>query len=89
MFKQCWGTALANLQIQFVKWQLHACWAQLHPFANSHVHVQWDCLDLGPQISYRGVFVAEYLGPMLFVMLYYYRPAFVYGAQAVTGTSTF
>lgn len=42
--------------------------------------------DLGPQISYRGVFVAEYLGPMLFVMLYYYRPAFVYGAQAVTAS---
>jgi very-long-chain enoyl-CoA reductase len=39
--------------------------------------------DLGAQISYRGVFIAEYGGPILIVLLYYLRPAFVFGADAV------
>ncbi|KAL4145911.1 hypothetical protein PRNP1_011784 [Phytophthora ramorum] len=38
--------------------------------------------DLGPQIGYRTVFVAEYLGPLLFVLGYAARPAFIYGPGA-------
>eukprot|EP00981_Chlorochromonas_danica_P011485 scaffold4036_cov248-Ochromonas_danica.AAC.10 len=38
--------------------------------------------DLGPQIGYRTVFLVEYFGPMVFVLLYYLRPAFLYGEAA-------
>jgi len=40
--------------------------------------------DLGAQIGYRTVFLLEYFGPMVFVALYYLRPAFVFGAGANT-----
>lgn len=35
--------------------------------------------DLGPQFSYRGVFIVEYLGPILIVLLYAFRPSFLFG----------
>lgn len=34
---------------------------------------------MGPQFSYRGVFVIEYLGPILIVLGYALRPSFLYG----------
>ncbi|CAK4078476.1 unnamed protein product [Aphanomyces euteiches] len=40
--------------------------------------------DLGPQIGYRTVFLLEYLGPMVFVLLYATRPAFLYGEKAAS-----
>ncbi|XP_055620850.1 probable very-long-chain enoyl-CoA reductase art-1 isoform X2 [Toxorhynchites rutilus septentrionalis] len=35
--------------------------------------------DLGPQISWKGVFLAEYAGPILVYMLFYLRPSLIYG----------
>lgn len=40
--------------------------------------------DLGPQIGYRTVFLVEYFGPMVFVLLYAMRPAFIYGKDAAS-----
>lgn len=35
--------------------------------------------DLGPQVSYRTVFVVEYAGPLVIMLLYAMRPSFIYG----------
>jgi len=37
---------------------------------------------VGPQISYRGVFIIEYLGPLLIMLALFSRPAIVYGEGA-------
>uniref|UniRef100_U5EW85 very-long-chain enoyl-CoA reductase n=1 Tax=Corethrella appendiculata TaxID=1370023 RepID=U5EW85_9DIPT len=37
------------------------------------------CKDLGPQISWKGVFLAEYAGPLFVYLLFYQRPSFIYG----------
>jgi very-long-chain enoyl-CoA reductase len=34
--------------------------------------------DLGPQISWKGVFLAEYAGPLFVYLFFYTRPSFVY-----------
>mmetsp|Transcript_41111 Transcript_41111/g.41996 ORF Transcript_41111/g.41996 Transcript_41111/m.41996 type:complete len:295 (-) Transcript_41111:64-948(-) len=39
--------------------------------------------DLGPQIGYRTVFLIEYAGPIVFVLLYAARPSFLYGSEKV------
>lgn len=38
--------------------------------------------DLGPQIGWTTVFVAEYTGPLIAYLLFYCRPALVYGPEA-------
>ena len=38
--------------------------------------------DLGAQINYRLVFLLEYFGPMVFVLLYSIRPTVIYGPDA-------
>ena len=35
--------------------------------------------DMGPQFSYRGVFLIEYAGPLFIMMLYALRPALLFG----------
>ncbi|XP_073228103.1 very-long-chain enoyl-CoA reductase-like isoform X1 [Porites lutea] len=40
--------------------------------------------DLGPQISWRMVFLAEYASPLIFYVLLYPRPSIVYGAAAAS-----
>uniref|UniRef100_A0A7S0BNR2 3-oxo-5-alpha-steroid 4-dehydrogenase C-terminal domain-containing protein n=2 Tax=Rhodosorus marinus TaxID=101924 RepID=A0A7S0BNR2_9RHOD len=37
--------------------------------------------DLGPQISWRSVFVIEYLGPLLIFPIFLMRPWFIYGTD--------
>ena len=37
--------------------------------------------DLGPQFSYRGVFIVEYAGPIFLMLLFFSRPAWIYGAD--------
>ena len=38
--------------------------------------------DLGPQIGWKTVFLAEYAGPLIVYLLFYTRPELVYGKPA-------
>ncbi|KAG9509560.1 putative very-long-chain enoyl-CoA reductase art-1, partial [Fragariocoptes setiger] len=40
--------------------------------------------DLGPQIGWSTVFLCEYFGPLVFYMLTYPRPSFIYGSLATS-----
>lgn len=42
--------------------------------------------DLGPQISWRLVFLCEYLGPLLVYLIFVYRPWLFYGSKDETWT---
>lgn len=35
--------------------------------------------DLGPQISWKAVFIIEYLGPLLIYPIFFMRPEIIYG----------
>jgi very-long-chain enoyl-CoA reductase len=37
------------------------------------------CKDLGPQIGWKTVFLAEYAGPLLVYLMFYNRPEIIYG----------
>ncbi|CAG4978634.1 unnamed protein product [Parnassius apollo] len=40
--------------------------------------------DLGPQVSYKNVFLAEYAGPLFVYLWVYQRPWIFYGEQSST-----
>lgn len=40
--------------------------------------------DLGPQVSWTTVFLTEYAGPLGIYLIFYYRPALIYGAAAAS-----
>lgn len=43
--------------------------------------------DLGPQIGWKTVFLAEYAGPLFVYLIFYARPSFIYGDAADTPMS--
>jgi len=40
--------------------------------------------DLGPQISYKTVFLVEYAGPLFIYFFFFLRPSFIYSSEAAT-----
>lgn len=46
--------------------------------SNSRVYIK----DLGPQISWKTVFILEYLGPLVVYAIFASRPRIIYGEKA-------
>lgn len=44
--------------------------------------------DLGPQIGWKTVFLAEYAGPLAVYLWFYIRPGYFYGLDAALPVST-
>jgi hypothetical protein len=48
----------------------------------TYSNVQLEVKDYGVQFSYKGVFLIEYFGPFAIMLLFFLRPAFIYGASS-------